>query len=170
MNDIKLIIRSLLPEGIYWQGKNFLKLIDGIASAFNNVLKCTDDILIETFPLTAKQTIDDWETALQIIPTSNEIDKRRISLVAKLAATGGNTYEYFLTLSKALDKNSEILKSNAQYFRAGSSRAGESLGYSANDEYKVIFVFSDQNNKLLIIETLEYSRPAHLLFIYKFRS
>ena len=65
---------------------------------------------------------------------------------------------------------SEILKSNAQYFRAGSSRAGESLGYSASDEYRVIFVFSDQNNKLLITETLEYSRPAHLLFIYKFRS
>ena len=38
-------------------------------------------------------------------------------------------------IAKALDKNSEILKSNAQYFRAGSSRAGESLGYSASDEY-----------------------------------
>jgi uncharacterized protein YmfQ (DUF2313 family) len=170
MDDIKLKIRSLLPEGIFWQGKNFLKLIDGIGAAFNNVLKCTDDILIETFPLTAIQTIEDWEATFLIIPASNDIEQRRNSLVAKLVATGGNTLEYFLILSKALDKDSNILKSNGEYFRAGFSRAGESLGYAINDEYRVIFVFSNSKNKSLIVETLEYSRPAHLLFTYKFRS
>jgi uncharacterized protein YmfQ (DUF2313 family) len=169
MGNLKIFIKKLLPTGIYWEGKNFLKLIDGIAQAFSDVLKFCDDILLETFPLTAKQTIKEWESLLEIITNENDLEKRRFTIAAKLAATGGNTYEYFLILAKAFDSQATILRFKGKDFRAGKSRVGEPLGHGKNERFKVIFMFSNSDNKNTIIQTLEYNKTAHIEFIYKFR-
>lgn len=169
MANVKTFIKKLLPTGIYWQGKTFLKLIDGIAQAFDDVLKCCDDILLETFPLTASQTIEDWENLLEIPHTNASLEKRRLAIAAKFAAIGGNNYEYFLMLARAMDNQAEILRFKGREFIAGLSRAGDSLGHGENERFKVIFAFSNSENRNTIIKTLEYSKPAHLIFIYKFR-
>ena len=162
-------ILNLLPKGIFWKGKDFLKLLYCCSFIFERIYNDIKRILDECFPLSAVDCLEDWERFLNITPLTNDKTKRRLAIALKLVSTGGNTEQYFLTLAKALDKDSNILKTNSEYFRAGLSRAGDSLGLQINEKFSVVFIFSSSINKSLIIETLDYCKPAHLLFIYKFR-
>ncbi len=164
------IVRSLLPKGIFWQGRNFLSLMEGIALIFKRIYEDIKKINSETFPTTALETLDEWESFLNITNISNDIEKRRLEIVSRLISTGGNTLEYFLLIAQSFNKEATILKKSNNNFRAGISRAGDALGTGDSENFVANFLFSDTSKKDLIISTLNKAKPAHVIFLYKFRS
>jgi uncharacterized protein YmfQ (DUF2313 family) len=162
------ILKSLLPKGLFWEGRQFLNMIDGIACVFNRISNDIDAIYDECLPKSAKILIDDWERLFKINNSHKTLRERREIVAAKMCASGGNTEDYFLSIIKNFDKNAIIQKNNPNlYFFAGKSRAGETIGRRLIPRYTVIFVFSIAENEDCK-KTLEKCKPAHLEFIYLF--
>ncbi len=162
-----IIIKNLLPPGLFWRGKNFLNLIYCISLVFDRIKNDINKILDETFPISSESLIDDWEKCLDIIPLSNDLNKRRQAVISKLISVGGNTNEYFLNIARQYDPYCEILKStHNKKFVAGISRAGMRLSGNNDSRFTVVFKFT-LNSSLVELENLfEKTKPAHVIFKY----
>jgi uncharacterized protein YmfQ (DUF2313 family) len=109
------VLKKLLPPGRLWN-----LLPDSVLSllflAFGDELARVDgrgeDLIEETDPRTATETLSDWESMLGLpdediiaIPVSDE--DRRLAIVQKFIRRGGQTPAYFIRLAQACGYTSD---------------------------------------------------------------
>lgn len=102
-------IRKLFPRGRLWRfepDSNLWKLVQAIADEFDRVRGRGKDLINESDPRTATETIADWEAMLSLpderVPElSAVLAERRVAVTSKFVAQGGSNYAYYETLTLA---------------------------------------------------------------------
>lgn len=129
-----LSLINLLPKGKAWSTEsntNLYKLLNGLSLEFERVEKRKDQLLKESDPRTATETIEDWE---RVFGLPDDCDKesndfsieRRLKLVnRKISFRGGQSPSYFQNYIKALGFEAEVVENHE--FRAGMATAGNAL-------------------------------------------
>lgn len=102
-------IKSLLPRGRVWSRATSgiqHDLIEGIAKSFQQVDADASQLLIEAFPATTTQLIDEWNLTVGIpdycFGAPDSIEQNRQYIVAKLIADGGQSNGYYIAIAKSL--------------------------------------------------------------------
>lgn len=103
------MLARLLPPGTLWNldlGGGLQRLLVAIGDEFARVLARGINLVDESDPRTASETLADWERMLGLpddlvtaIPATTE--GRRVAIAAKYAARGGQSYSFFSTLCSA---------------------------------------------------------------------
>jgi len=139
----------------------------GVSSLLNQILPDTAD----------EKTIEDWERVYGVVPTSDALVDRRASVLAKMAATGGLSIEYFYTIAEALGYNRYPSATNPHIrirddlfhpFRACFSVAGDPVYLLSNGSEKHAWevsgtdVSNDENLSLLF----EALKPPYTYIIW----
>jgi uncharacterized protein YmfQ (DUF2313 family) len=132
-------LQKLLPQGIAWPTEpdsTFVKLLDAMSQEFARVDAMCATLIDEVFPDTTSQLLTNHERVLGLPDDCSEIGEsttiRRLNVLAKLAARGGQSPQYFIDVAAALGYTITITEFNA--FRAGISVAGDPV-YSDAWEY-----------------------------------
>ncbi|ESQ78521.1 putative phage tail protein [Asticcacaulis sp. YBE204] len=104
---------KLLPKGDLWDGLETLKLVLAAwAEELSRVDGRMDDLLIESDPARAVETLEDYERVLglpdECMPVAASIEERQQAVLAKLIAAGGQTIAYYKALARALGYEIEV--------------------------------------------------------------
>ncbi len=125
-------LKKLLPQGYAWPrepGNLFEDLLLGIADELSRVDARVSDLLREADPKQTVELITDWErlTGLpdECSGLGTTLQQRRDAVVAKLAATGGQSRSYFIQL--AADIGFTITITEPRPFRFGINSMGDAL-------------------------------------------
>lgn len=171
-------LKLLLPRGRVWvldEGAQLPKLLLAIADELARVDGRAAQLLLEWDPRTADETLEDWEQVLGVVPAEGASEAgRRLSITAKLIATGGQTAAYYIAVALALGFATTVTVTDDYVwtmtvdlgtstspfplqetdFRAGDSLAGDVLADWAIPELE------NEINRL---------KPAHTraLFVYQ---
>lgn len=102
-------LAALLPPGAVWnleRNSTLRLLLAGIGDELDRVEARGADLLEESDPRTATETIADWERILSLpderVPTiSAVLAERRVAVVQKLVGRGGQSYAFFEVLCAA---------------------------------------------------------------------
>ena len=150
---------ELLPKGKLWQGKNTKALFKTLALSMKRLQEEAESILVECFPDTAKQILEDWKRLTQA--------KSVEGVISTLAATGGNTEEYFLMIARKFEPNCKILNFNQNdEFIVGRDKSGMNLGVSEIPSHCVRFFFPVRDRIMEAEKILNQLKPAHVRFEY----
>jgi uncharacterized protein YmfQ (DUF2313 family) len=126
-------LMSLLPKGRFWtRGITSVlrQLFYGKGEELARVDTKSEDLILESFPLKASDTLADWEEEFGIteedvqVTTSNT--QRREQINAKLIATGGQNKEYYEDIATSLEYDISIAESTPAW--AGIAEAGDPCG------------------------------------------
>ncbi|MCR4530223.1 YmfQ family protein [Acinetobacter venetianus] len=108
-------LKNLLPRGRVWSRENTgiqHELIEGLAKSFQQMDKDAVQLLIEAFPSTTTDLIDEWNETVGIPDTCfgapESIEQNRQYIVAKLIADGGQTVNYYKSIAASLGLNIKI--------------------------------------------------------------
>lgn len=172
LNNYYHVLRSLVPKGLFWHGKNFLAFIECISISFNDARDYIDSNLLECFPSGASlKYIEEWEKIYKIEHDySKSLQERESLVLARMCFIGGNTIDYIMSVARSFDKKVTIIEKQPTDFRAGRARAGERLGIADIPKFHIVFAFTDKRQLIRekIIEEMEKICPAHVKFIYYF--
>lgn len=134
---------KLLPPGLLWNVESDSKLratMLGVGDEFTRVQLRGVNLIDESDPRTASETLEDWERMLglpdeqvPVIPAT--FAERRIAITAKLVSRGGQNYAFFETLCAAagypllsIDKFvGSVLRAG---FRVGDRVYGDAYAYA----------------------------------------
>lgn len=122
-------LQALLPWGPAWSrapGAWLTRLLDGFAEELARVDGRASDLAIEANPRTTLELLEDWERATGLPdPCTGELEPtlqgRRAAVVAKLAATGGQSIPYFLEVAAALGYPDAVIDEFPAFVVDGSS-------------------------------------------------
>lgn len=138
-SDYRQLLYKLLPKGIAWNndpGSNLYALIDAMAQEFSRADAMCETLIEEAFPNTTNQLLPEWERTVGLPDKCSEIGEsttiRRLNVLAKLAARGGQSPQYFIDVAAALGYQITITEFNV--FRADISSAGDPV-YDVDWEY-----------------------------------
>lgn len=193
-DDYAQVLADLLPSGLAWPrdpASVMQRTLRGLAEEWARVTERDCDLLAESYPCGATESLSDWERITGLpdpctgpLPT---LQQRRAAVCAKIAAQGGASEAYFIALAEAL--GFEVLEVEYfQPFRAGLSRVGERL-YSEEWLYgwrvvvisPVTFVYfraglsavgeplRTWGNELLEC-AFEAVKPAHTVLLFAYRT
>ena len=102
-------LKNLLPRGRVWSRENSgiqHGLIEGLAKSFQQMDKDAVQLLVEAFPSTTTDLIDEWNATVGIPDSCFEapesIEQNRQYIVAKLIADGGQTVDYYKSIAASL--------------------------------------------------------------------
>ncbi len=110
-NDYREQMQGLLPQGPAWPRADdapLTKLLDGLAQELARVDASGDDLLNESDPRLAYETLSDWERVAGLPDRcwmtfySNSVASRRDALLMRLTGLGGQSPGYFATLAVML--------------------------------------------------------------------
>ncbi len=183
-------IIKLLPQGMAWNtdpSSNFYKVIDAMAQEFARVDAMCTLLVDESFPDTTLQLLPNWERVAGLPDECSElgdtIQVRRMNLLAKIAARGGQTIAYFIEVALKMGFTITISEYNpfrvdysavedglndedwqfaflvsapeetVVWFRSGGSAAGEPLATWGNERLECLI------NRL---------KPAHTLALFAY--
>jgi len=131
-DDYAQAMADLLPRGWAWSRdpRSVLMLtIEGLAAEYARVHARDCDLLAESYPGTALETLTDWERVCGLpdpcTGTLGTIQQRRLAILAKLAARGGQSKQYFIDVAAAVGFHITI--DEFKPFRVGRNRAGDHL-------------------------------------------
>lgn len=104
VNDYLQALLQLLPPG-----KTYSRLLQGVlpdtlkalADELARVDTRADNLIDEADPRTTLEMLAEWEKALDL-SASDSIAKRRLAIVNKLTARGGQSRKYFIQLAASL--------------------------------------------------------------------
>lgn len=130
------MLKQLLPRGTVWPSSIesiVAKTLLAIADELARVGARGDDLINESDPRTATETLEDWERILGLpddliveIPDTDE--ERRLAITQKLIKRGGQTPALYIALAAAAGYTVTIKEDyGATIFRVGISRVGERL-------------------------------------------
>jgi len=130
--DVAHAMADLLPVGMIWPRDPESvqqRVIAGLAAEFSRVLRRDCELLDESYPCGATETLPDWERVAGLpdpctgpLPT---LQQRQAALCGRLAGTGGASPEYFIELARSL--GFDITITTFDPFRTGLSHAGDPL-------------------------------------------
>lgn len=137
--EAQTLIR-LLPPGRVWNfevGGSLRKVLLAIGDELARVRARGVDLINESDPRTASETLADWEEMLALpddlvtaIPGTTA--GRRVAIAAKYAARGGQSYSFFSTLCSACGYPLvSITLYAADFTRSGTLRSGDALSGTA---------------------------------------
>jgi uncharacterized protein YmfQ (DUF2313 family) len=126
---------KLFPRGFAWlmpAGSVWRKLLAGFSVEFTRIQARACDLIKESFPLLAVETLTEWEADLGLpdkcsTNTGTDINARRSQILRKLTQRGGQSIAYFESLALSLGITVAIRELNGNEFLAGFSRAGDSI-------------------------------------------
>ncbi|KVC66608.1 YmfQ family protein [Burkholderia stagnalis] len=189
-DDFLSAFQALMPRGRVWTSDpdaTQTKVFRGITSIYAQNTARANYLLVDVFPATTVELLPEWESTLGLpdpcagpAPT---IQARRAQVVARLAATGGQSVSYFTRLAANLGYAITITQFSP--FRFGQSNFGTPLygipwafawqvnaptfsvksflfGNSAYGE-----PFAAWNNNVLQCELQIYA-PAHTQLLFKY--
>ena len=127
--DYAQFVADLLPTGWAWPRDPdtvLMRTFAGLAVEFARVHRRDCDLLSESYPGSALETLSDWERVCGlpdpcIEPPLTGLQERRAVVLAKLATRGGQSRAYYIAVAKALGFDITITEFFA--FRAGRNRA-----------------------------------------------
>lgn len=173
-------LKLLLPRGLLWNLEPDTKLDRLLLSIGDELLRVVgrgEDLVEETDPRTASETLADWERFLGIpddivtsIPATDA--ERRLAIAQKYIAIGGQSPAYFIGLAAACGYTVTISDSGAgTVLRSGIARSGDSLGNVGN-AYEWTMTVAAPGGTALTHAQLEAAinkrKPAHtsVNFVY----
>jgi uncharacterized protein YmfQ (DUF2313 family) len=138
-DDYAKVLADLLPRGLAWPrdpAAVIMLVMRGLAEEFARVNARDCDLLAESYPCGASETLSDWERVAGLpdpctgpLPT---VQQRRAAVCAKLGAIGGASEAYFIELAATLGY--QITIQTFEPFRASKNRAGDPV-YGQNWVY-----------------------------------
>jgi uncharacterized protein YmfQ (DUF2313 family) len=152
---------------------NLTLLLSVFASECDRIETSAQGVTNEFFPKTVTDLIAEWETAFGIdVVTGDPIATRRARLLAKIRATGGQSIEYFYTLSEAMgynlhpsttDPHLRIMTGMYPPFRAGISVAGDPVydGGTGASIFTWRVTGTDVETDTYLQEIFNKYKPAH---------
>jgi uncharacterized protein YmfQ (DUF2313 family) len=136
--DYTQVMADLLPVGAAWPREpdsTLILTIAGLAEEFARVHERDCDLLAEAYPPTCTETITDWERICGLPdPCTGPLDtlqERREAVMAKLAARGGQSRQYYIDLAANLGFDITITEFRpmiASQCRAGDACYHQSRG------------------------------------------
>ncbi len=164
-------LQSLLPSGPAWPREpdsELTKFLTGLAEEFARIDARATDLLNESDPRTASETLDEWEASLglpDIGITTTTDEERQIAIVARMRTSEEPTEAFFYSLAEALGY---AITSITYYtpFVAGSS-AGDPL---SQGQWKFVFKIDAISgvNDPLFERAIEQAAPLHTMPIFEF--
>jgi len=152
-------ILQLIPKGNMWNGKNVKNLFFAFQDFFMRLRQEGEKILIECFPDKSNALLTDWMRVCQV--------KNREGVLSTLAASGGNTDEYFLNIARHYDPKCQIPHpSTEKQFISGRSSAGSTLGEISEQNFVLVFIFSVEEKIIELENLFAKIKPAHVNFVY----
>jgi uncharacterized protein YmfQ (DUF2313 family) len=107
--DMTQVLADLLPPGIAWPREPetaLMRTMAGLAEEFARVLARDCDLLAESYPGSATETITDWERICGLPDECNgqlgTLTERRQAVLQKLAMRGGQSRQYYIDGAAAL--------------------------------------------------------------------
>ncbi len=129
-DDYAQLLADLLPRGWAWPREPdtvLMRTFAGLAVEFARIHARDCDLLSESYPGTALETLVDWERICGLPDACtgplSTLQERRAAVLFKLAARGGQSRAYFIGVAAALGFDITITEFTP--FRAGRSRAGD---------------------------------------------
>lgn len=130
-----LQLKQLLPRGAVWllEASSFItKTLLGISGELSRVDGRGDDLVEETDPRTANETIADWEKMLSlpddivtVIPAT--LSARQQAVTQKYVSRGGQSNAYFVSLAALCGYTVTVTNYNSQLSVAGVMQSGMQL-------------------------------------------
>ena len=129
-DDFRQALLRLLPQGAIWS-RSPDALPSKLASIWGQTFKRNSqrgsDLLLETFPLTTAELLDEWEKTTGLpdpcAGSSPTVAQRRSQVIARLTDNGGSSIAYYVAFAEALGFDISITEFAPA--RAGLLRAGE---------------------------------------------
>lgn len=128
-------LRQLLPRGPAWEMEPDdvrSKVLLALGTELARFDSRADELKEEADPRTALVLLSAWEALVGLpddvvteIPST--VTERRIAILAKLIARGGQSRQYFIDLAASLGFNVTITEYSKQVARVGQLRIGERL-------------------------------------------
>jgi uncharacterized protein YmfQ (DUF2313 family) len=128
--DYAQVLADLLPLGVMWPREpetTLMLTMRGLAEEYARVHARDCDLLNESYPGSAIETIEDWERICglpwECTGPLDTLEERRNAVLAQLAARGGQSRQYYIDIAKILGYDITIRE-----FRpllAGQGRAGD---------------------------------------------
>jgi uncharacterized protein YmfQ (DUF2313 family) len=156
-DDYTRVLSDLLPRGWAWSRELTsvqMKVLEGLAVEFARIHQRDCDLLAESYPGTALETLTDWERICGLpdpcTGTLGTIQERRAAILAKLAMRGGQSRQYYIDVAYALGFTITITE--YQPFRVGKNRAGD---YLAGEDWLFYWRVTswEQNQKIYFFRT-----------------
>ena len=122
---------DLLPWGMVWPrdpDTDLIRTFSGLAVEYSRLHQRDCDLLAESYPGTCIETITDWERVCGlpdpcVDPPLDTLQERRMAVLAKLAAQGGQSRQYYIDLAAIYGYTITIKEFRP--FIAGISAAGD---------------------------------------------
>jgi uncharacterized protein YmfQ (DUF2313 family) len=146
-DDYWQVLADLRPPGIAWPTDPDtvqMQTLRGLAEEYARFHERDCDLLAEAYPPTATETIPDW---MRVCGLPDEctgpietLQEQREAVMAKLAARGGQSRQYFIDLAAALGYEITITEFRpmlASQCRAGDSCYHQSIGRPATLESRM---------------------------------
>ncbi len=134
VEDIQSALQALLPRGRVWPRDPDTVQADfwkAVAGTYKRNSDAAAALLTDVFPGTTEFLLPEWEETLGLpdpcVVSAQTIAQRVAAVVAKLAHSGGQSIEYFVTLANILGYPDSTITQYAP-FRAGRSHCGDRLG------------------------------------------
>jgi uncharacterized protein YmfQ (DUF2313 family) len=135
--DYTQVLADLLPVGVAWPREpdsTLMRTMSGLADEFARVHERDCDLLAEAYPGTAIETITDWERVCGLPdPCTGPLEtlqERREAVLAKLAARGGQSRQYYIDLAANLGYDITIKEFRPML--ASQARAGDACYHQSN--------------------------------------
>lgn len=108
-DDYRSQLQALLPRGLAWATAALSRLtglLQAWADEFSRIDTRCDELINEADPRVAAELLTDWERVARLpdvcVTISQTIEQRRSALVSKLTMIGGQSRDYFITLSQSM--------------------------------------------------------------------
>ncbi|TJZ78798.1 YmfQ family protein [Chitiniphilus eburneus] len=133
--DYRQQLSALLPLGLAWPREpdsTLQRVLGAFGAGLAGVDSRSNELLRETYPPTSYELLADWERIAGLpdecsLLGSQTVQERRNAVAAKLAATGGQSRNYFINVAARYGHpNATITEYRAR--RYGHSRLGQRYG------------------------------------------
>lgn len=134
--DFANVMADLLPWGMVWPrdpDTDLMRTWSGLAVEYARLHQRDCDLLAESYPGTCIETIGDWERICGLPdPCTGPLDtlqQRRAAVLAKLAARGGQSRQYYIDLAAIYGYTITITEYRP--FIAGQNAAGDACWHQS---------------------------------------
>ena len=163
------LLRKLYPEGEAWNSYRFTRFLMVLAAEYRRLkTEAVKVVSTELSPLTAVDTLDDWERNLGLpdgcTPPGATLEERQNIAYTRMLATGGQTRAYFISLAETSTGLTDSVRIyEYEPFRVGASRAGDNLyGTSALFDWVMVVYNSPSTDPYPPLEcAMQRLKPAH---------
>lgn len=172
-NVYQRMIAALLPRGPIWSPKNadIAGMTAGLGDEGVRFHNRMADLMLEAYPATADETIDEWESVYGLplcgdAPT--DLASRQAALAGRYAAQGGQDRDYYIAMIRSAlgDPEAAVTITERPWgssFCAWASHAWDTLGSPGLvHHWRVTLPAGTSDDLVHIVECLlEEFKPAH---------